>query len=85
MPLISSHTFPAITLEGSAPTFYKIPVTQNLVDAVTTAQYPPDETIVCKLLLPLPNIVNTLEEGMVPLENRRIMFQCFEAFKLLLW
>ena len=36
---IQAKTFPGITMIGSTPTFYKINVTQDLVDAVETAQY----------------------------------------------
>ena len=36
---LSQKTFPAITMVGPCPIFYKIPVTQALVDALITAQY----------------------------------------------
>ncbi len=39
---------PGITLLGSAPTFYKIAVTQALLTALATAQYPETPTIVQK-------------------------------------
>ena len=46
---LSQKTFPAITMVGPCPIFYKIPVTQALVDALITAQYP----LSCKGLCPL--------------------------------
>jgi hypothetical protein len=38
--LIRAKTIPGITIVGFIPTFYKITITQDLVDGVETAQYP---------------------------------------------
>jgi hypothetical protein len=48
---IQAKTFPGITMIGSTPTFYKINDTQDLIDAVETAQYPANPTTVHKLLM----------------------------------
>jgi hypothetical protein len=80
-PTIRSKVFPGITMTGTAPTFYKIPVTEHLLYAITTAQYPAQETIVHKLIPPILNIARFAQEGMLPLTNRRVILRCFEAFK----
>ncbi|KAJ6590176.1 hypothetical protein DFH09DRAFT_976764 [Mycena vulgaris] len=68
-------------MSGTAPTFYKIPISSELVTAISRAQYPPNATVVSKLVPPVPNLHRYLNEGMVPLENRRVIFQCLAAFK----
>jgi hypothetical protein len=65
--------------------FYKISITQNLVNAVTTAQYPPDEMIVHKLIPPIPDMNVFMPQGMVHLQSQHMILQCFEAFKQLIW
>ena len=70
---------------GSAPVFYRIPVTTALLQAVSAAQYPEEETIVLRYIPPVPDQVAYITAvGMRPLVNRRIVLQCFEAFKALL-
>ncbi|KAK0502429.1 hypothetical protein EDD18DRAFT_691350 [Armillaria luteobubalina] len=44
-------TIPAITMLGTRPVFYKIPVRQELSDAVTTGQYSVSETEVVKCVV----------------------------------
>ena len=39
---------------GTAPTFYKIPVTEEIVISLATAQYPPQATIIGKFIPPVP-------------------------------
>ncbi|KIL62602.1 hypothetical protein M378DRAFT_80878 [Amanita muscaria Koide BX008] len=84
VPPLPQKTFPAITMVGPCPIFYKIPVTQALVDALITAQYPPQPTIVQRLVPPVPDPSSYRRHGMNPLENRRIVFQCLEAMRGLL-
>ncbi|KAF6754865.1 hypothetical protein DFP72DRAFT_1169858 [Ephemerocybe angulata] len=81
MPALESQTFPGITMVGSAPTFYKITITSELALAVAGGVYPENETIVRKFVPPVPEPLNYAAQGMVPLENRRIVLQCFEAFR----
>ena len=78
------QTFPAITMVGPCPIFYKIPVTQALVDALITAQYPTQPTIVQRLVPPVPDPISYRRQGMNLLENRVIVFQCLEAMRGLL-
>ena len=81
LPTLPSKTFAGITMVGTAPTFYKIPVTEELLTCLATSQYPPHPTIVQKFFPPVPNLVKLSNDGMRPLVNRRIIFQCFEAFR----
>ncbi|KAF9446364.1 hypothetical protein P691DRAFT_733405 [Macrolepiota fuliginosa MF-IS2] len=81
---LPQKTFPAITMVGPCPFFYKIPVTEALVNALVTAQYPTQPTIVQRLVPPVPDISSYRRHGMNLLENRGIAFQCFEAMRGLL-
>lgn len=73
---------------GVAPRFYKITITQALEDAVRRSQFPVAETlaetIVQRFVPPVPNMASFLCQGMLPLDNRQICFQCFEALRTLL-
>ena len=66
---------------GTAPIFYRIPVTMALLQAAATASYPYEETIVLRYIPPVPHQHRYRSDGMGPLDNRRIILQCFEAFK----
>jgi hypothetical protein len=78
-----SKTFPGMVMVGTAPTFYKIPVTMELALAVARGQCPPTPTVVEKFTppIPQPGTSNLVVDGMSPLVNRRIIMQCFQAFK----
>ncbi|KAH9058143.1 hypothetical protein EDB87DRAFT_1675450 [Lactarius vividus] len=78
---IRAKTIPGITILGTTPTFYKITVMQDLVDAIETAQYPENPTIVHKLILPVEDLYGLDHDGMQPLNNRAVILGCFEAFK----
>jgi len=81
LPTLQSKTMAGITMVGSAPIFYKVPVTEELLTCLATSQYPPHHTIVQKFFPPVPNLGRLSNDGMRPLVNRRIIFQCFEAFR----
>jgi hypothetical protein len=66
---------------GSAPIFYRIPITQELLLSVVTAQYPPLVTVVQRFVPPVTNPLLYVQDGMVRLNNRRVILQCYEAFK----
>jgi len=66
---------------GTAPIFYRIPVTTALLQALATASYPQEETTVLKFIPPVPNQNRYRIDGMRSLDNRHIILQCFEAFK----
>ncbi|KAH8993687.1 hypothetical protein EDB92DRAFT_1852753 [Lactarius akahatsu] len=80
---IEKKTVPGITMIGTTPTFYKIEVTQDLVDAIETAQYPESPTIVHKLVPPVEDFDGShlRKDGMKTLSNRAVILRCFEAFK----
>jgi hypothetical protein len=80
LPVLHQKTIPGITMIGTTPTFYKIGVTIALIQAVETAAYPSEATIVHKLVPPVPQ-PDLLVHGMRPLENRAFLFGSFEAFK----
>jgi hypothetical protein len=81
LPLLQSQTFPGITMVGTAPMFYKIPVTSDLLHSLATLQYPSQVTTVERLIPPVPLLGRLKNDGMKPLVNRHIILQCFEAFK----
>jgi hypothetical protein len=78
---LQSKYIPAITMIGTAPIFYRIFVTTALLQALATASYPQEETIVLKFIPPVPNQNRYRIDGMRPFDNRHIILQCFEAFK----
>ena len=72
---------PGIVMIGTAPIFYKIPVTKGLADAVTYGAFPPLPTVVHFHVPAVPRPHRRLSEGMKPLDNRHIVLRCYEAFK----
>ena len=74
---LASMIMPGIVMDGSMPTFYKIPVTAELVSAVDAGKRPQQETVVHAYRPEVPQP----EEGMKPLDNRYIILSCFEAFR----
>jgi hypothetical protein len=78
---LAQKTIPGITMVGSTPTFYKITVTQDLIDAIQVGEYPGTPTTVHKLLLPVADITELTQFGMRTLDNRAVILSCFEAFK----
>jgi hypothetical protein len=77
---LTSKVMPGIVMDGSMPTFYKIPVTPELVRAVESGKRPEEETVVYAYRPEVPRP----EEGMRPVDNRQIILSCFEAFRQLL-
>jgi len=74
---LASKVMPGIVMDGTMPTFYKIPVTPELVRAVESGERPEEETVVHAYRPEVPSP----EEGMGPLDNRHIILSCFEAFR----
>jgi hypothetical protein len=72
---------PGIVMLGTTPTFYKIPVVDELVYNVRHGTYPPQPTHVSVCYPPVPRPNRRRSEGMKPLDNRREILQCYEAFK----
>jgi len=78
---LRNTVIPGITMQGTMPTFYKIPVTADLVRAVQLGEYPAQETIVYAHVPVVPRAARRYTEGMKPLDNRRAVLSCYEAFK----
>jgi hypothetical protein len=70
-----------IVMIGTSPTFFKIPVSRDLMEAVQRGQYPDTPTVVAMHQPQLPRALRRLSEGMRPLDNRRVIVACLEAFK----
>ena len=71
-------------MNGTMPTFYKIPITSNLVCNVLQGTYPSEPTIVSVHVPDLPSPECRYSEGMKPLDNRQEVLCCFEAFKCII-
>ncbi|TFK45692.1 hypothetical protein OE88DRAFT_1688800, partial [Heliocybe sulcata] len=80
-PASKPKVIPGLTITGTMPTFYKVPVTPDLVRAVQFGEYPTQETVVCAHVPALPRPAKRYSEGMKVLDNRRILLGCYEAFK----
>jgi hypothetical protein len=81
---IPFQTYIGIVTIGSAPYFYKITITQALVDAVVDSHFPSQETIIERFIPPVLDEDDFLRDGMLTIDNRHICFQCYEAVKSLL-
>ncbi|KAJ7870143.1 hypothetical protein B0H14DRAFT_2345757, partial [Mycena olivaceomarginata] len=81
LPPLPFKVVPGITMKGTSPIFFKVPVSQELVTAVIGGVYPATETIVQAHLPAIPRPAERLNEGMKPQDNRLIIMSCYEAFK----
>jgi len=84
LPALPVILMPGITMHGTAPVFYRIPVSPQLLEALATSTYPKEETVVLRFIPPVANPETYFSDGIRPLDNRRIILQCFEAFKVCL-
>lgn len=75
---LKEATIPGITMVGTFPTFYKIRVTEELNYAIRHGLYPPAMTTVYRHT---PRVPRRRSDGMKPLDNRKIVLRCYEAFK----
>ncbi|KAG8218087.1 hypothetical protein J3R82DRAFT_3598 [Butyriboletus roseoflavus] len=78
---IAHKVMPGITLKGTSPIFYKIPITAQLAQSVALDMYPATPTVVHARLPALARPARRLSEGMKPLDNRATILACYEAFK----
>ena len=67
-------------MTGTAPAFYRIPVTPALLEAIEDGYYPSEETVVLRFVPRVP-IQENYHDGMLSLDNRRVILQSLEAFK----
>ena len=78
---LPSKLMPGVTMRGTAPIFYKIPVTMALATCVGVGAFPDTPTTV---YVHVPNVSkpeHLWSEGMIPLANRWEILYRFEAFK----
>lgn len=68
-------------MNGTSPTFFKIPVIERLSTHVRHGTYPPTPTIVTFCFPPVLQLPNRPSDGMKPLKVRLDILQCYEAFK----
>jgi hypothetical protein len=83
-PRRQSKIIPGIIFNGTSPTFYKIPISDNLVTAVERGQYPKQETVILAhrpAVLPRATEYSYCYRAMMPSDVRRAILSCFEAFK----
>ncbi|KAI6103498.1 hypothetical protein F5141DRAFT_210462 [Pisolithus sp. B1] len=81
LPALPSKVLAGITMMGTSPIFYKIEVTGELVKAVASGTYPATQTIVHAHVPAVPRPRRHWIEGMKPLDCRRVILSCYEAFK----
>jgi len=82
MLLRCSHSFlgtlaPSVTTAGTCPTFYLIPVTTELSDAVIHGRYPATRTLVLQCV----TSARSVSTGMEDMEYRKLALRHFLAFK----
>ena len=77
LPTLDMMTIPCITVEGTRPLFYKVPVTQNLSDCVATGQFPKQQTVVTRCSPPAPPAY----EGMESPKYRHTALRYYDAFR----
>jgi hypothetical protein len=73
---IDSMTIPCITMKGTFPIFYLVPVTSELSNCIIGGIYPSNVTEVFRYAPDIP-----IKEGMKLVESRREVLQCYESFK----
>jgi len=78
LPPRDTIMFPALTMVGTTPIFYKVTVTAALSRAVQTGTYPEIES---RVLRYIPTLPRRNSEGMRPLPNRLEILRCLEMFK----
>jgi len=79
---LDAMTIPCITMSGTRPTFYLVPVTTELNDGVITGQYPATQIRIlrCATVLTRNRRAST---GMEDVEYRKLALKRFLAFKAL--
>ncbi|KAF8628618.1 hypothetical protein AX17_005953 [Amanita inopinata Kibby_2008] len=79
---LETQVIPGITMVGTFPRFYKIKVTTDLDNSIRFGQYPAMQTVVYRHT---PRVPRRRSDGMRPLENRRLVLRCYEAFKKIVY
>jgi hypothetical protein len=76
--LVVAWNMPGIIMQGTCPTFYRINITQDLMNSVRMGQRP---NVVTNLFRHMPMLPDLPELGMIAPLNRRVILQCYEAFR----
>ena len=84
LPANTTREYIGIIMRGLTPTFYKIPISLDLVEAVQNTQYPDEHQTTVQRFLPPVEDPDFLTNGMRPLDNRKMCFRCYEALRPLL-
>jgi hypothetical protein len=71
-------TIPCITMVGTRPFFYQVPVTRQLSECVAEGQFPPQPTVVTRCS---PPARRRAFEGMEVPDYRHIALQYYDAFR----
>ncbi|KAJ6611472.1 hypothetical protein B0H10DRAFT_1882648 [Mycena sp. CBHHK59/15] len=79
---LESMTIPCITMSGTRPTFYLVPVTLALSNAVEMGQYPSAETVVLMCVTVTRHSCRA-SDGMEDAQYRKLALRRFLAFKTL--
>jgi len=80
-PPPESQVIPGITMVGTFPTFYKIPVTQHLSKSLMSGTYPRRPTMIETCTPSLGDRPLSGALGMLDLSNRGVILGYFESFK----
>ena len=85
LPPLDAMTIPCITMSATCPTFYLVPVTTELSNAVTSGQYPATQTQVlqCATVATRATHIWNANTGMEDTEYRKLALKRFLAFKTL--
>jgi hypothetical protein len=78
---VDVNVMAGISMTGSSPAFFKVPVTTELLEVIQTGKSPATPTVVAVYYPELPRPTQRFKEGMRPLDNRRSILACFEGFK----
>ncbi|KAH9001651.1 hypothetical protein EDB92DRAFT_87516 [Lactarius akahatsu] len=83
--VVQEETILGVSVVGTTPTFYRIPITTVLANHVSQGAFPQAQTMVLAHA-PLDHLPGPHEPGdksMKPLINRHAFLRCYEAFRLL--
>jgi len=84
LPPFNNKVMPGITMIGTSPIFFKVDVSNELLSAIESGQwpgYPGGPTIVEMHVPVIPRPPRRFSEGMQHLDNRSVILACLEAFK----
>jgi hypothetical protein len=82
LPPVELEIIHGITMIGTYPVFYQIPVSIDFITAVWNCERPEQETVVNSYAPDFPvHLHEGNLQGMKPIANRIILLSCYEAFR----